>query len=133
MINEYTQGRDNHEIFASVGAWLVSSKVQKELGGAVTSTDGDLWHIAADASEVRGFSVTHPTSQAAHVKVLYVAGSNQKTRLLLLQAVLASSKRLGAKTAYTHAKASDPVWERAGFTIGAQRGTTSFYRWEIQL
>lgn len=134
MITVYVQGSAaDQDIFGPLGRMLTDDKIHKQLGMAITSTDGDLWFVDINREGiVQGFSQVrhHKTKKSSHIRFLYaplVAVQNKLVKTILKY--LTAEKR---QSVYINDRASETLWIKNGFTTSAVNGN-KFIRWEKQL
>jgi len=141
MIRTYTQGErpeSDRELFCAVGQALADAAIHKDLGMAVTSRPGDVWHVAvAKGGALEGFAVTRPlkSGKAAHVRFLYADKQHRNVRDSLLQAVIKLARKKKLKSLSTRDRANSMVWQRFDFSVVTepQKRRGEFVRWMLIL
>ena len=128
LIQKYTQGIDNKEIFGNLGSWLTNKKVHDELGMAITSQDDDIWYIAFLNNVVVGFLLYRKTKSTNAIHIRFVYGSpNEKKELI--NRVIKDAAEEKIKSIWTNDRKSELVWKELNFTF-TPRNRGEFGRWE---
>lgn len=126
-IQRYTQGKEDKEIFASVGSWLTSIEIQKILGSAITSRSGDVWYIAYLNNIPIGFGVTREAKSNNSIHVRYVY-SDDLTKKVILNRIIKDAEECKNKTLWTNER-ENKIWDELGF-IFTKKNKGSFGKYE---
>jgi len=133
----YTQGESpesDRDLFCAVGQALADQAVHDDLGMAVTSRAGDIWHVSTGKDgTLHGFSVTRllKSQKAAHVRYLYAARRHVRVKDSLLKAVVELAEHKELKTLSTRDRVNAVIWGRFGFEVVTEpkKRRGEFVRW----
>lgn len=133
------QGTDptaDRELFGLLGTLLTDARVHDQLGMAVTTRPGDIWHVALDKhGGVNGFAVVRPlkSRKSAHIRYLFAINSPIRTQRSLVEKIIADARDNELEALHTNDRASNTTWAQLGFKIIPSNRRGAFVRWQLDL
>jgi hypothetical protein len=122
--------KDDKVVFGQLGHWLLSKKVQKELGIAVSSEPGDIWHVATSSrDQAIGFALSRQLKTKKTIHLRFVYATSNKAVQALINGVIVLAIGSNQDTVYTNARETDSVWQDMGF-VQQPHESGVFCRWE---
>lgn len=140
-IQTYIQGETralDRELFCAVGPALADQAVHDDLGMAVISRPGDIWHVTlAKDGVLAGFAVTRPlkSRKAAHIRFLYADKRHRNARDSLLKEIIKLAGEKKWTSLSTRDRANSMIWQRFDFAVATepQKRRGAFVRWVLSL
>ncbi len=126
----------DRDLFGALGSILTDADIHDQLGMAITSRAGDIWHLAADEQgKLQGFALTRmlKDGHAAHIRFLHAVHAPARTQQALLRAVMETAAARGATRLHTNDRANNTVWAKHGFEIVPDSRRGSFRRWQLDM
>lgn len=136
MFYVFKQGENTQSdeaLFMIIGRTVLSHEIQKSVGIAITSEDGDWWFVETRPSgTVSAFAIMRLEHEArAEIRLVYSA--TQPARNKVCGAAVKKAVELGAKELFTHKTADDAVWKELGFKVNKDGKRGKYERWEMFL
>jgi hypothetical protein len=85
-------------LFGLIGAQLLDSRIHTKIGMKITSAVGDIWFVATEGEEVKGFCKLTPSKQPKGIKLRAFYGyGDEAVEKALLVAAANEAERMGAE------------------------------------
>lgn len=137
-VRTYTQGQSaesDWDLFGLLGPTITDAQVHEQLGMAVTSRTGDVWHVMIDnGGALLGFALVRPlkSQKSAHIRFLHAPGPALHARKLLAS-VLEFAQAAGLTSLHTNDRVNSTLWPSNGFTLIQNNRRGSFVRWQLNM
>lgn len=134
MIKQYTHGKDDYQLWGNVGRLLMNLEVQKTLGGAANSAEGDIWFVAmTHNSRTTGFAALRlQKNKTARLRYFYSEDADGLELETLINKAISCARENGCTSLMTLWRKDDALLAKLGFTAEPPaRGT--FCRYDLEL